>query len=59
MVALIEEYVTSKASLQNQGNGYHVYSWTSPKNYAGTCKTLKIDLGEGTGQEHIALFQFK
>ncbi len=24
-----------------------------------SCKTLKLDLGEGVGNEHIALFQFR
>lgn len=57
-VDAIEEYVTSNSGLQNLGDGYYQWNWKSPTSYANTCKTLKLDLGEGTGFEHLALFQF-
>lgn len=44
--------------LQNQGDGYYQVNWKTPKSYANSCKTLKLDLGEGPGMERIALFQF-
>ncbi len=55
----IEEYVVSNSGLQNLGDGYYQWNWKSPSAYANTCKTLKLDLGEGAGFEHLALFQFR
>ncbi len=52
----IEEYVTSTSGLQNLGNGYYQYNWKTPKSYAGSCKTLLFDLGDGTVQK--AAFRF-
>jgi hypothetical protein len=54
----IEEFAASGSGLQNPGDGYYQLNWKTPKSYAGSCKTLKLDLGEGVGQEHTALFQF-
>ena len=56
---LIEEYATGNSGLQNLGNGYYQWNWKSPTTYVNSCKTLKLDLGEGSGYEHTALFQFK
>ena len=55
----IEQYATSNSGLQNLGDGYYQWNWRSPTSYANTCKTLKLDLGEGAGFEHFALFQFR
>ncbi|MCI0438668.1 MAG: hypothetical protein L0177_06000, partial [Chloroflexi bacterium] len=33
-----------------------VFNWKGPKSYAKSCKTLKLDLGEGA--KHTALFMF-
>ena len=44
--------------LQNLGNGYYQANWQTPRSYARSCKTLKLDLGEGPGMERTALFQF-
>jgi hypothetical protein len=55
----IEEYVVSNSGLQNLGDGYYQWNWKSPSAYANSCKTLKLDLGEGAGFEHLALFQFR
>jgi hypothetical protein len=55
----IEEYATSNSGLQNLGDGYYQWNWKTPKGYAGLCKTLKLDLGEGAGCEHLALFRFR
>ncbi|HMQ32238.1 MAG TPA: M14 family zinc carboxypeptidase [Chloroflexaceae bacterium] len=54
----IEEYAPGSSGLLNLGNGYYQYNWATPKSYARSCKTLKLDLGEGTGMERTALFQF-
>jgi len=55
----IDEYTAGASGLQNLGNGYYQWNWKTPTSYANTCKTLKLDLGEGAGNEHTALFQFK
>lgn len=52
----VEEYTAGASGLQNLGNGYYQYNWKTPKDYAGSCKTLSLDLGEGL--THTALFQF-
>jgi serine protease AprX len=54
----LEEYATGSSGLLNQGDGYYHFNWASPKSYAGSCKTLVFDLGEGAGQGHTVLFQF-
>ncbi|HET6341471.1 MAG TPA: PxKF domain-containing protein [Gemmatimonadota bacterium] len=52
----VEQY-TGASGLQNLGDGYYQYNWKSPKGYAGACKSLNLNLGEGT--THNAFFQFK
>jgi CheY-specific phosphatase CheX len=56
---VIEEYVDIDSGLKYLGNGEYQYNWKTLKSYAGTCRTLKLDLGEGTGLERTALFQFR
>jgi hypothetical protein len=53
----LEEYATGASGLQNLGNGFYQYNWKTPISYGKSCKTMKLDLGEGT--PHIALFQFR
>ncbi len=53
----IEEYATGRSDLQNLGDGYYQWNWKTPTSYASSCKTMKLDLGEGLF--HTALFQFK
>jgi len=53
----IEEYAAGSSGLQNLGDGYYQWNWKSPTSYANSCKTLRLDLGEGI--LHTALFQFK
>jgi hypothetical protein len=52
----LEEYATGSSGLQNLGNGYYQWNWKSPTSYANSCKTFKLDLGEGSPR--TALFQF-
>jgi serine protease AprX len=54
----IEEYAAGSSGLLNQGNGNYQFNWKTPTSYAKSCKTMKLDLGEGPGHEHTALFQF-
>jgi hypothetical protein len=42
----IEEYATGQSGLQNLGEGVYQLNWATPKGYAGTCRRLRLDLGE-------------
>ena len=42
--------------LQNLGNGYYQLNWKTAKDYAGTCKAMHLDVGDGV--THDALFTF-
>ncbi|HYJ68973.1 MAG TPA: PxKF domain-containing protein [Nocardioidaceae bacterium] len=53
----IEEVAPGASGLQNLGDGNYQLNWKSPKTYAGTCRTLQLDLGEGL--LHTAEFRFK
>lgn len=52
----LEEYASGASGLQNLGDGYYQFNWKTPKSYANSCKTLKLNLGEGV--THEALFKF-
>ena len=54
----IEEYAPGASGLLNQRDGNYQFNWKTPQTYAKSCKTMKLDLGEGPGMERIALFQF-
>jgi hypothetical protein len=58
-VEAIGEYATGASGLQNPGDGYYQWTWKTPKTYANSCRTIKLDIGEGAGKEHTAMFQFK
>ena len=53
----VEEYASGASGLQNLGNGYYQFNWKTPTSYANSCKTMKLNLGNGVLQ--TALFQFK
>ena len=53
----VEEYATGDSGLQNLGDGYYQYNWKTPRSYAKSCKTLKLNLGDGV--VHEALFHFR
>ena len=42
----IEEYATGQSGLQNLGDGVYQLNWSTSKSYAGTCRRLRLDLGE-------------
>jgi hypothetical protein len=46
-VDAIEEYAAGASGLQNLGDGFYQVNWKSPSTYAGACKRLRLDLGEG------------
>ncbi|HEX8085431.1 MAG TPA: PxKF domain-containing protein [Solirubrobacteraceae bacterium] len=52
----VEELAETASTLQNLGGGYYQLNWRTPKEYAGTCRRLLLDLGEGVTRD--ALFRF-
>ena len=52
----VEETLPDGSGLTNHGNGRYSVNWKSPSSYAGTCKLLRVDLGDGLSQ--TALFRF-
>jgi hypothetical protein len=53
---LVEEAATGASGLQNLGHGTYRFVWASPKSYAGSCKQLRVDLGDGVA--HTLEFAF-
>jgi hypothetical protein len=53
---LLEEVAPGQSGLQNLGNGFYQLAWKSPKGYAGSCKVLHLEIGDGV--THDAYFQF-
>jgi hypothetical protein len=52
----VGETTTGGTGLKNLGNGYYQLTWKAPKEYARSCKTLHLNLGDGV--THDVLFQF-
>jgi hypothetical protein len=52
----LEEVAAGASGLQNLGDGNYQLNWKSPSTYAGSCKRLRLDLGEGS--YHTADFKF-
>lgn len=52
----LEEYAAAASGVQNLGNGYYQINWKAPSGYAGSCRQLRLDLGDGLS--HTADFQF-
>ena len=53
----IAEEPAGGSGLQNLGDGSYQFNWKAPASYAKSCKTLQLDLGEGSGVR-IAQFAF-
>jgi len=54
----IEEYAGA-SGLQNLGDGYYQFNWKTPTSYANSCKSIGLNLGEGTPRGPLAYFNFK
>jgi hypothetical protein len=39
----LEEYASGDSGLQNLGDAYYQFNWKTPKTYANSCKTLKLN----------------
>lgn len=53
----LEEIAPGASALKDLGNGNYQLNWKTPTSYAGSCRTLKLDIGDGV--THDALFRFK
>lgn len=56
-VSLLSETATGGSGLQNLGGGQYQFNWATPKSYAGSCKTVSLNLGDGVA--HDLQFQLK
>ena len=56
---LVEEYASGNSGLQNHGDGYYQFNWKTPTNYANSCRTFAVKLGDGATTFLQANFQFK
>src|SRR5262245_39413018 len=58
----VEEYATGASGLQNLGDGAYQLNWATSEAFAGTCRRLRLDLGEqnpdGTPFYRTADFSF-
>ena len=52
----LEVTAAGGSGLQNFGDGSYQLNWKTPKTYAGSCRTLRMDLGDGV--QHTAEFRF-
>lgn len=48
---------SGNSGLQNQGGGSYQFNWKTQKAWAGTCRTIQVNLLDGIN--HIAVFKFK
>jgi hypothetical protein len=53
------EVYASGSAVQPNGDGKFHVNWKTDKAYAGSCRVLAVDLGEGAAITHTASFQFK
>lgn len=51
------EAASGASGLRHTGDGNYVFSWKTPKAYASSCKSLRLDLGDGL--VHTASFSFR
>jgi hypothetical protein len=60
---VIEEYAAGGSGLQNLGDGVYQLNWETSRSYSGTCRRVRLDLGERNPDGSIfyrtADFQFK
>ena len=51
---LVEEVAPGDSGLKNLGDGYYQINWKTPTGYAGSCKSLNLNLGEGVARTKLA-----
>ena len=42
----VDETAAGGSGLQNFGDGSYQYNWRTPTPYAGTCRTVRLDLAD-------------
>jgi hypothetical protein len=42
----VDETAAGSSGLQNFGDGSYQYNWRAPTSYAGSCRTVRLDLGD-------------
>lgn len=52
----VEEFASGASALQNLGDGYYQFNWKPASTYAGSCRTMRLDLGDAVA--HSAEFRF-
>lgn len=52
----VEEYAAGGSGLQDLGDGNYQVNWKTPKTYAGSCKTLRLEIGDGVLHEAFIRF---
>ncbi len=59
----VDAYATGASGLQNLGDGYYQWNWDTSKTWGGTCRRLRLDLGDrnpdGSPIYHTADFRFR
>ena len=58
-IDLVEEVAPGGSGLTNLGDGYYQINWKTPSSYAGSCKRLSLNLGEGEARTGLAYISFK
>lgn len=53
----VEEYAAGSSGLRSLGDGRYQFNWDTPRSYAGQCRVVRVDLGDG--QLHTATFRFR
>jgi len=53
----IEAYATGASGLQNLGGGNYQFNWNTAKNFAGSCRQIQVNAGDGV--IHVADFKFQ
>jgi hypothetical protein len=56
---LVEEVAPGGSGLTNLGDGYYQINWKTPSSYAGSCKSLNLNLGEGAARTGLAYISFR
>jgi hypothetical protein len=54
----VEEYAGS-SGLQNLGDGYYQFNWKTPTSPVPSCRSIGLNLGEGSTRGPLANFNFK
>lgn len=57
LATLADATASGSSGFQNLGGGFYQFNWKTSKAWAGTCRQLQVNLGDGI--LHVADFRFK